>query len=323
LPAWLTIYALFFILSGLAFYLMRGLPHAAFNNAYTGSYNSLNYSQVPDPKVFAALGLFVLLLLPVSLFAYFYFIRFCIEGISFKGSNLQFKGTLAGFAGRILLGLVLSVFTLFFYVPWFISSMVSFFVDNTSLDGEKFEFKGQGLILLGIILVTLVVPFIVFFMLSFNLVLLMAKGNFLYRMLFNILEVMVIAPYIYFIHQWYVNVKFKEYIIEWRTEAGPSIFKIMQEYFLMMITFYIYYPMAMVRLYGYFINRTVADNGHNVKQFGFDSTDLDDFIFIWKEILLTIITLGIYLPWAICKVNKRILDKTYLESFDEPAAVAG
>ena len=71
--------------------------------------------------------------------------------------------------------------------------------------------------------------------------------------------------------------------------------------------------MATLKLYKYFTERTVANNGEIKRKFGFDSDNMNDFLFIWGQILLTIITLGIYYPWSICKTHKRLISKTYLE----------
>jgi uncharacterized membrane protein YjgN (DUF898 family) len=283
-----------------------------------------NYSYGAPPKVTPFFGFFFLLFplfFVAMLFMYFFLIRFCIEGIRYKDKALQFSGTPMAFLGRIVLGIILTIVTLGIYLAWFIRDIVRFFVNNTSYDSAQFKFRGSGLKLLGIIIVTLLVPMIIFFAFAFKLILLMATGNYLYRMLFNTLEVLIFSPYIYFVYQWNVDVEYKQYVINWRTEGWPSILKIAQENLLMMITFYIYFPLAYIRLYGYFMNRTVADSGTRVLQFGFDSTDMDDFVLIWKETLLTIVTLGVYFPWAICNINKRILGKTYLESFEEQGSV--
>jgi uncharacterized membrane protein YjgN (DUF898 family) len=51
-------------------------------------------------------------------------------------------------------------------------------------------------------------------------------------------------------------------------------------------------------------------------QFGYDIDQLNDFKMIWVQILLTVITLGIYYPWAFCKVSQRVLGKSYIEEIN-------
>ena len=89
--------------------------------------------------------------------------------------------------------------------------------------------------------------------------------------------------------------------------------KIAIEALLSVVTLGIYLPLATVKLYKYFVERTVARSDESNKQFGYDIEPKDDFLFIWGQTLLTIITLGIYYPWAFCKVLDRVVGKTYVE----------
>ena len=110
-----------------------------------------------------------------------------------------------------------------------------------------------------------------------------------------------------------VNVKFRNYTISWETTFWNSIGKILLEIFLSIITVGIYYPYARLRLYKYFMDRTVAESETGKKGFGYEIEARKDFLFLWGQLLLTIITMGIYYPWACCKVTSRILSKTYTE----------
>jgi uncharacterized membrane protein YjgN (DUF898 family) len=84
------------------------------------------------------------------------------------------------------------------------------------------------------------------------------------------------------------------------------------EIFLSIITIGIYYPMAMIKLYKYFTDKTVARSAERSLIFGYDIETTDDFLMIWGQTLLTIVTLGIYFPWALCKIGNRIIGKTYM-----------
>lgn len=68
-----------------------------------------------------------------------------------------------------------------------------------------------------------------------------------------------------------------------------------------------------LKLYKYFVEKTVATNDSRKLTFGYDIEPSQDFLFIWGQTLLSIITLGIYYPWAFCKIGSRVLSKTYLE----------
>ena len=129
----------------------------------------------------------------------------------------------------------------------------------------------------------------------------------------QITTLFIAIPFMYLRYKWMVNVKYKDYLIQWDTEFWSSCKTILLQVFLTVITFGIYYPLALVKLYKYFAEKTVANSDKGTKKFGYDIEVQDDFLFIWGQWLLTIITLGIYYPWGFCKIADRILSKTYLE----------
>jgi len=110
-----------------------------------------------------------------------------------------------------------------------------------------------------------------------------------------------------------VNINYRDYKISWETYFWNSCGKIGLEMLFTIITVGIYMPLAGLRLFEYFTEKTVAINNENKQRFGYDIENLNDFLFIWGQILLTIVTIGIYYSWAYCKINKRILGKTFLE----------
>jgi len=65
-------------------------------------------------------------------------------------------------------------------------------------------------------------------------------------------------------------------------------------------------------LYKYFADKTLAISDERTLKFGYDINQKEDFLFIGKHTLLTIITLGLYYPWAFCEITNRIVSRTYL-----------
>lgn len=126
------------------------------------------------------------------------------------------------------------------------------------------------------------------------------------------LMTILMIPYIYFFYKWMVAISYKTYTISWQTNFWNSCGKIAVEILLSLVTLGIYMPLATLRLYKYFTDRTVAASADRTLTFGYDIDQLDDFLFIWGQSLLTIVTLGIYYPWALCKIWSRVMGKTYL-----------
>jgi uncharacterized membrane protein YjgN (DUF898 family) len=85
---------------------------------------------------------------------------------------------------------------------------------------------------------------------------------------------------------------------------------------LSVITLFIYYPAAMVKIYRYLLNSSsfVDENNTERGHFGFEGAAARGFGLLWAQGLLALITAGIYGPWAISKVSNWFLNNTYVES---------
>lgn len=276
-------------------------------------FKSIDY-QHTNPQEF-------LILIPVLLIFYFimfaisfYIYKLYIEHIVYKEHQFVFNGTLGQFIVTLLLGMLLSVITLGIYIPWFVRKMSQFFVNNSSFRHESLEFKGRGGELLLILLFTLFLPYV--FIGIFTGVFTIANqfnDTPLLSGLIQIMSTVILIPFYYFLYKWMANIKYKDYIIVWKTDTWNACVRILGQVLLIIITFGIYSPLAYLRLYKYFAERTVATSTDKTKKFGYDLEPGDDFLYIWGQILLSIITIGIYYPWATCNIMQRVLSKSYSE----------
>lgn len=257
----------------------------------------------------------MILIVFISFILTFYFAKLTIENIVYKDKSLVFRGSFWKYFGVVLLGLFLTLITLGIYMAWFIKDIMRFFVDNSSLDSQKFKFQGNGGNLFVILLLTIMLP---------TIVLSVFVGIYTYgnpdqvkwiTLIFQLIMIPVMIPYMYLVYKWMVNINFRGYNISWQTNFWNSCGKIAVEMLLTIITVGIYMPLAFIRMYKYFASRTIATNNEGKQRFGYDIDQINDFLFIWGQILLIIITAGIYYSWAYCKINGRILSKTYLETF--------
>ena len=275
----------------------------------------INYYQMtvspPDggPKTLSSLFLFLIMM--VGYLAIFYFIKIAIESVRFKDNNIHFDGQFLTYIGKLLLGFVLSIVTLCIYMAWFIKDISKFFCNNSTLNSERFQFMGKGLRLFIILLLTLFLPLIILTILNIKF-LYTTNQSLIDLIFFEGILMIILIPYLYYCYKWMVDIQYKSYSIKWRTKFVDSIFKILIEFLLTIITCGIYLPMACLRLFKYFSERTFAENEDTTLQFGFEFEVKKDFLFIWGQLLLTIITLGIYYPWAFSNIGRRFLKQTYL-----------
>ena len=288
-----------------------------------------SHSADPHGAMQAVGGIFkwygvMIFLLVVEYSILFFFAKLVIEAIEFKETSLQFIGKFGQFLKILIPGFIFTIITLGIYGPWFYADMCRFFARSTSHDSNSFEFKGTGGDLFLIVLLAVILPMIALIagmgIYSFKN---LAKGTSttpshiaLMPIVMIIMILIIFIPYMYFIYKWMVNFKFKEYTIKWRTDFWSSVGKIGIELFLSAITVGIYLPLAGLKLYSYFSERTIASTESVSKRFGYDIEPMGDFLFIWGQYLLTIITLGIYYPWAFCKIADRVLGKTYCEDIE-------
>lgn len=267
----------------------------------------------PDPTtIFGLFGGMILCIL-VALCIYFFIGRLIITNIQYKETNLTFDGKFGAFAGKMILGFFLTIITLGIYSPWYIRTLIAFFSDNTSYNGDNFSFKGKGLNLLGIMLATILIPCILLFGIGMIMTKFTMESPILAQLTIQVITYMIMIPYIYLALKWKINLDYKEYNIALHTEAGSSMGKIFVELALSVVTIGLYSPLAGLRLYKYFLEKTAATSEDKSVSFKYEFDEWHEFLFMWGQILLTIVTLSIYYPWAISKIGQRVLSKTYTE----------
>jgi hypothetical protein len=266
----------------------------------------------PDNSLLYLFFPIVLLLMVIAFIITFYIVRLAIVNVAFKGQSIVFHGKFSEYIGVFILGYFLSIITLGVYLAWFIRDIHRFFINNSSFDSQFLKFQGQGGKLFVILLLTIMLPLIILTVIMAAYILENGAVNANSAIIQQVLMMILIIPYMYFLYKWMVNISYKNYTISWKTNVWSSCGKIALEMLLSVITVGIYTPLAMLRLYKYFTDRTTAASTDGEFNFGYDIDQLNDFLFIWGQTLLVIITLGIYYPWALCKIGNRILGKTFL-----------
>lgn len=285
--------------------------------------------EVAPGELFSAMRLYygILAVLIVIQFIFmFYIYKLMIKNTQYNNQTLEFNGTLLRYLGVVFLGGFLSIITLGIYYSWFVKKLLGFYVDNSTMENESFKFKGKGGKLFLIFLLALFIPIILLVVLFATVgkscfdpgICASALGEtgvmtFGIVAISEIVMLFIMVPFIYLYYKWIVNINYKNYNVRFDTGFWNSCGKIALELFLSIITIGIYSPAAGIKIYKYFADRTVAQSAETKRSFGFEANNWSDFLYIWGQTLLTIITIGIYAPWCICNVNKRILSRTYLE----------
>lgn len=257
----------------------------------------------------------------------FFLAKLAIEGVEFKEKSLTFIGKFGDYMYVLLSGFLLSIITLGIYSPWFMAKMINFFAKNTHYETDNLEFKSKGGDLFVLVLITLIIPMIIV-MSGIGIFAFAMKINgssptethspmaFIYGLIMALCIFIIVIPFMYNYYKWFVNFNYKNYSIKWETSFWSSVGVILGQVCLSIITAGIYAPLAYLKLFKYFSGKTIARSETSAKKFGYDLEPASDFLYIWGQILLTIITLGIYYPWGFCKIADRVLGKSYLEEIE-------
>ncbi|MCB9043307.1 MAG: DUF898 family protein [Chitinophagales bacterium] len=247
-------------------------------------------------------------LLFAGLVFYFYFFKFSVEATSYKEENFAFSGQSSEYFGKIVLGFFLTIITLGIYFPWFSKTLVDYFAQNTRYKEHNFRFNSTGTDLFLKVLLYYGLPLFGIVILNLTLTSLVGIGS-IFLFLIAILCAIVVL-YFYLI-KWLFNYTYKNYNIQFDGKLGSFFPFFFVQLLLSYITLGIYMPLAYLKIYQFVLQHTEAKSADKVVSFGYDSATGDDFLYLWGQILLTLITLGLYYPWAICNIYNRVLGKTY------------
>ena len=331
LPLWIAFFFFFLI----PFYFL------------TQELSNLTASEVPAGGPSTRFFLYLVIVLGVLFTFVFYSSRLILQSLEFRGLKVICDFHSGKYIGIIISGLVLSIVTLGIYIPWFIRNIHRFFVHGVVYNSHKFAFRGTGGKLFLIMTLAIFIPFIVVGFIVFTIL----KDNIDIR-IYQVMVLSSLVTIIYLTFKWMVVIRYKDYLI--RLDTGffqamwkiaielvlavflvfiftwlvslstvfwlnfdfvPTTGKIIFELVLGVLTLGFYFPMAFIRLFRFFSEHTKS-NVVDSKQItmGYDGDQVTDFLYMWKQILLTIITLGIYFPWAFIRIAQRLLSQTFLVS---------
>lgn len=263
------------------------------------------------PMFFASQGSSVLFWL-VYMFILFYIYRICVSATSYKGESFVFDGDIKKYIKINIVGILLSIVTLGIYSCWYSKNVTHFFAGNTSYNNRKFRFDGTGIMVFAIITITM----IVYGLFLFVVLTLVRKTMFLFLIIPAILAFLSLMAMVYLLYRWYIDLSYDTKKIEMK-EGGhiEGILNVSMEIFFSIITLGLYTPFATVRIYRYYMNRIVVREGNEVtSNLGCDINLAEEGLFIFVQFILTLITFGIYYPWAFCKIGEKIISKTYIET---------
>ncbi len=293
---------------------------------------SKSMSGIMDPGILLSSVLFMLVLSVVlSLVQAGFSIvlsRIAFPTISFRGKPFSFNGNVGEFVSLTLVCSLLTIITLGFYLPWYYTRVTRYFVSHCTYDGEPTRFEGTPRELLKYYILGLIIPLFLWAV-AFGFVFTtasiyqmnnhteIASSLFVLSGIVYMLLFIIIIPFMYYLYKWLVNISWKNMRFYWKTEFWGSFFFIIGQMMLAIITLGIYIPAGILAIWKYFIDRTVIDrDGQPAGRLVF-TRERGGFWFLWVQLLLSLVTIGIYLPWAYANIIRYVLSHVAVE--DTPA----
>jgi uncharacterized membrane protein YjgN (DUF898 family) len=292
LPLWIAFFFFFMI----PYYLLQG------------EFALITASDIPVGGPSKMFFLYLTCVVSMGFTFILYMIKLVVKNLTLNNLKVTCDYHTNKYIGIIISGIVLSIVTIGIYVPWFVRNIQRFFVHGVVYNSHKFAFKGKGGPLFLTLTLTIFLPFLFVGIILFSII----KSE-IDLWIYQLIVMFSLVPNIYLIYKWMVDVRYKDYRVKWDTKFFPSTGRIALELILAILTLGIYFPMAYLRLYRYFTAHTKSNlvDGKQITM-GYDGDLIADFLFIWGQILLTLITLGIYYPWAFTRIAHRVLTQTYL-----------
>ena len=257
----------------------------------------------------------------VSIFLGFFLITECVKGLSFKGASLQPHYDLRKYVGQVVKGFLLTFITLEIYYPWFITKITRFFASGTTYRDQPFAFNGKGATLFFFMTCVLFIPYI--FLLGifyFSLYVAMKSGSAGFAIISPLCLVAILLLYgLYcaFVYRWLIDFTYGNSRIALKVSIPVTMLFMFIQIVLCILTAGLFVPIAGVMIYRYIVGnmRLVSESGEE-SAFGYQGRIGHDCLYVYGQALLTLITAGIYGPWMISKVGRRLISNTYLERPD-------
>lgn len=262
----------------------------------------------------------MLILLLIAFFALrFQFLIAFIPAISLDNKSFGFSGTFRSYMKMNLKGLFLSIFTLGIYSSWYAANYKRFIADHISFPEKILSFEGRGGKLFVYMLLGLFLPFLVLIAVLMPFYLSALNGNI---SLLNVAVVIYIVG-IFLITsllsvlqwKWMVDYSFGVESAKINVSIPRSMFFILGQLLLGTLTLGIYLFAAEVKIFAYFAEKIILKDviTGKIRNVHFTGKTREGFLLYLGQTLLSIITLGLYIPVAYAKVTNWLVSHLEME----------
>ena len=249
----------------------------------------------------------------------FFTVTFTIKAISLRGEGFTCEHNFRDYLWIVVKGSLLTLVTLGIYFPWFLTKVMRYFASNTYFRYNEFRFEGSAMNLFAIMVIFIVLPVVLISIALRVLVLSMITGGdppVWFYVAFPAVY-LVIAMFVSLYIKWFINFSYGPKRITADVKFWHSSWFLFGQMLLLVATLGLYTPMFILRTHRYYVGRLVLGDEIVEDKFGFSMSSWRDYFYVLGQLLLAIITIGIYGAWAYANIMTRLLSKSFVEVVEE------
>ena len=250
-----------------------------------------------------------------------------ITALSYGSEAFECDYSTRQYVGLVVGGAALSVLTCGLYLPWFITRLTKFYYNGVSHSFHLMTFRGKAMRLFAITILTLVLPVVAVVVLA-QYTDLLNPSNFSFDMMsfgpllglgVVLLEIFCLSLFVVLLCRWWVDVTYGDKVITTRMSTLSAAVFVVGQTLLSLLTVGLYAPMASLRTMQYVAERSVVVGADGEeKPMGLRLRSWRDWAWTWGQMLLLVVTLGLYLPCYYAKMMNRFGGRLYVE---EPRSI--
>lgn len=215
-------------------------------------------------------------------------------------------------------GSLLTIVTLGIYGPWFLAKLMNFAAQGVMHKHHSCSFRGRGVKLFCYSVLSLVLPVavaIAVIIASGLLVPESAVESFAPVAAFIIVvgELLCLSLWSGLYCRWYLDFTYGGKELKCKASAAEMMWFFVKQNILSFITFGLYLPMVELRVWRFMLRNTTLADQQQTQRLGMELHPWRDWAWLWGQVLLVVITLGIYTPWAYAKTVSRFGSRIFIE----------
>lgn len=233
----------------------------------------------------------------------------------------------------VLANVIISVVTLGLYAPWAVKAIIDKVLSNLKYEGEgSFSFRSKASSILGFLIIFIIVIFFLTLLLGGSFVVAMKySGSFallalLFAVVLGLAFFAMIAFWQVFLFNWFCNVQYtsakKNTTYTLDINIGNAVFFCLGQLILLIITLGFYVGVYQLNMYTYFCGRITEKEGNSIiGHMVFRKPNDKGATFLFLQAFLSVISFGIYTPFALVEYAKFFINNTYLQTKNEEVFV--